>query len=71
LGLIITRKTWVVYKFDNEAYFKKRKIKTSIKKVMSFPCFNAFFDGSGEKNGPYAKYLEKIEVLTLDLIKLE
>ncbi|MBN1923267.1 MAG: metallophosphoesterase [Nanoarchaeota archaeon] len=70
LGTITTRKTWAVYKFNNEEYFKKQKVKTSVKKVVGFPCFNAFFDGTGEKNGPYSKFLEKTDVLTLDLIKL-
>ena len=70
LGLVDNKKSWVIYAFDNTSYINKMKVKTSIKKVVGFPCFNAFFDGTGETNGPYAKYLIKKEVLTLDLIKL-
>lgn len=70
LGLIRTRKTWVVHDFDNKKYEKNKKVKTNIKEVIGFPCFNAFFDGTGEKNGPYSKYLKKKEVFTLDLVKL-
>jgi len=70
IGIVRNWKSWAIYDFDNESYDKDKKVKTQIKKVLGFPCFNAFFDGSGEKNGPYAKYLDKKEVFTLDLIKL-
>ncbi len=70
LGTIVTRKTWIIFSFDNKEYYKQRNVKSNVKEVISFPCFNAFFDGTGERNGPYSKYLEKKEVLTLDLVKL-
>jgi putative SbcD/Mre11-related phosphoesterase len=70
LGLVKFRKTWVVHDFNNQLFLKKRRVKTSIVEVIGFPCFNAFFDGGGEKNGPYAQFLNKKEVFTLDLVKL-
>ena len=58
LGRNARKPSWKI--FD----FKDKNIK-----VISFPSFNDYFSG-GSKTGPYSKYLELKEVLTLDLVKL-
>ncbi|VVB75228.1 3',5'-cyclic adenosine monophosphate phosphodiesterase CpdA [Candidatus Tiddalikarchaeum anstoanum] len=70
IGIIEKRKVWTIYDFDNEKYFKDKKVKTNIRTIFSFPCFNNFFEGGGEKLGPLAKYLAEHEVFTLDLVKI-
>jgi len=70
LGIRQSLKSWNIFKFNNELFFQNKKIKTKINKVISFPCFNDFFQGTIEKNGPYAKYLLIENILSLDLISL-
>ncbi len=70
VGGKIVKKAWTFYNFDNEAYYKDKKVKAEIDYVLSFPAFNPFFTGSNEKNGPYAKYLSLDKVFTLDGIRL-
>lgn len=70
LGKFEYKKVWAIYEFNNNEFLKQKKIKTNIKEVISFPCFNKFFDGGGEKIGPYAKYLIEKEIITTDLTRL-
>jgi len=70
LGKITKLKTWNFYTFDNSKFFAEKKIKTGIQLMVSFPAFNEFFTGSGEKNGPLKNYISLKESITLNHIKI-
>ncbi|MFA5303488.1 MAG: metallophosphoesterase [Candidatus Nanoarchaeia archaeon] len=70
LGKTTRLKTWNFYSFDNEKFYSIKKIKTSIKILISFPAFNEFFLGSNEKNGPLKNYIKLKESITINHLKI-
>ncbi|MFA5333442.1 MAG: metallophosphoesterase [Candidatus Nanoarchaeia archaeon] len=70
LGKTTRLKTWNFYSFDNEKFYSAKKIKTSVKILLSFPAFNEFFIGSNEKSGPLKNYIKLKESITINHLKI-